>query len=140
MNSGLLKYLSFCALALLPWTHGYAQDDESIRSAHFGLFYSNGVDIAGYTVEKRINADVYSFYTFGFPALAALGLSYYRSYEGDGFTSSIGVGIGSVLYGSMAYQWQTDKLHYLKLGAGLTVGVAYGGVYPVLSYEYRFER
>ena len=107
---------------------------------HFGLLYPNGVDVVGYSVEKRISANVYRFYTFGIPSLAAVGLSYYGSYGGDGLTSTLGVGIGSVLYGSLAYQWQMDKSRYWKLGAGVTFGVAYGGVYPVLSYEYRFGR
>jgi len=107
---------------------------------HFGLLYPNGVDVVGYTVESKLTDYFYRYYTFGFPALAAVGLSYYGSYWGNGFTAAIGVGIGSILNGALAYQWQMDKSRYLKLGAGMTVGVAYGGVYPVLSYEYRFER
>jgi hypothetical protein len=139
MNSKWIRYVFFSISSLLPLSHGHAQGDDSIRSMHLGLLYPNGVDVAGYSVEKRISADLYRFYTFGFPSLAAVGLSYYMNYGGDGLTSTVGVGIGSVLYGSVAYQWQTDKSCYWKLGAGVTAGVAYSGVYPVLSYEYRFD-
>ena len=114
MNSKWIKCL-FCSMSsLLPLSHGHAQADDSIRSMHLGLLYPNGVDVAGYSVEKKISADVYRFYTFGFPSLAAVGLSYYRKYGGDGLTSAVGVGIGSVLYGSIAYQWQADASHYWR--------------------------
>lgn len=42
------------------------------------------------------------------------------------------------MYASLAFQWKIHMMDYLKLGAGLTTGVAYTGVYPVLSYEHRF--
>jgi len=94
--------------------------------------------MAAYSVEKRISTNVFRFYTFVIPSLAAVGISYYRNYGGDGLTSTVGVGIGTVLYGSVAHQWQMVKSRYLKQGAGVTSGVAYSGVYPVLQYEYRF--
>ena len=112
--------------------------DEEVRSYHVGLLHPNGVDVAGYSIEKRIGDKVYRFYNFGFPSLAAVGLSYYGNFRGNGPTGTVGVGIGSVLYGSLAYQWRLEEMDYLKLGAGLTAGVAYSGVYPVLAYEHRF--
>jgi len=140
MKSALIRWLLCSVAGLVSLSSGYAQCGESVKSIHLGFLYPNGVDVAGYSVERQISADVYRFYTFGAPSLAAIGLSYYGDFEGDGFTSTVGIGIGSILYGSVAYQWQADTLHYWKLGAGLTAGVAYSGVYPVLSYEYRFER
>ncbi len=103
-----------------------------------GFLYPNGVDVVGYTVEKRIGNDFYGFYTFGFPSLAAAGLSYYSDFEGSGLSGTIGIGIGFVLYGSLAYQWKISGMHYIKTGAGYATGIVYTGVYPVLSYEYRF--
>lgn len=140
MKSVLIKWLLGSVAGLVSLSSGYAQGGESIKSMHLGLLYPNGVDAAGYTAERQISTDAYRFYTFGFPSLAAIGLSYYGDFGGDGFTGAVGVGIGSVLYGSVAYQWQADASHYWKLGAGVTAGVAYSGVYPVLSYEYRFDR
>lgn len=96
--------------------------------------------MAGYSVEKEFSHNVYSFYTFGFPALAAIGLTYYQRYNGDGVTATAGAGIGFVLYGSVGYQWRTGKQDYIKLGAGLATGVAYSGAIPVLSYEHRFAQ
>jgi hypothetical protein len=105
---------------------------------HAGFLYPNGVDLAGYTVEQSIADNVYYFYTFGFPSLAAAGLSYYADYEGNGLSGTVGVGIGSVLYASLVYQWKIANKQYLKTGAGFATGVAYTGAYPALSYEYRF--
>ena len=139
MKYVLIKWAVCGVAGLVSFSFGYAQGDESIKSIHLGLLYPNGVDVAGYSVEKKISADVYRFYTFGFPSLAAIGVSYCGDFGGDGFTCTVGVGIGSVLYGSVAYQWQVNASHYWKLGAGVTAGVAYSGVYPVLSYEYRFD-
>ncbi|HLO25714.1 MAG TPA: hypothetical protein VK187_06345, partial [Geobacteraceae bacterium] len=89
-------------------------------------------------VEKRIGSNFYRFYTFGFPSLAAAGLSYYSNYEGSGLSGTIGVGIGFILYGSLVYQWKLADMNYLKTGAGYATGIAYTGVYPALSYEHRF--
>ena len=140
MKPAVFKYPACGALGLLSLIGGCAQGVESVQSTHLGVLYPNGVDVAGYTVERRIDAGLYRFYTFGFPALAAMGIGYYRNFAEDGLTSTVGVGVGSVLYGSVAYQWRVGKARYVKLGAGVTFGVAYGGAYPVISYEYRFGR
>ena len=102
------------------------------------FLHPSGVDFLGYTVEKKITTDVYSFYSFGVPSIAAIGFSYYTQYNGNGLTSSIGVGIGSVLYGSVAYQIHLKKRHCLKIGAGLTTSIVYNGTHPVIAYEHRF--
>ena len=111
----------------------------NMGSVHFGAMYPNGVDFVGYTVEAKIKSNTYRFYTFGFPSIAAAGLSYYENYEGNGMAAALGVGIGSVMYGSIAYQWQIASTQFVKLGAGLTASIIYSGVYPVLSYEHRFR-
>ncbi len=115
-----------------------AEERTATASVHAGFLYPNGVDLAGYTVEKSISATIYYFYTFGFPSLAAAGLCYYADYEGNGLSGTIGVGIGSVLYASLVYQWKIATKQFLKTGAGFTTGIAYTGAYPALSYEYRF--
>jgi len=112
--------------------------DVSHDSIHLGLMYPSGVDVVGYTVEQPLSAKVYRFYTFGVPSLAAIGINYYDDYQGNGFTGTLGVGIGSVLYGSLAYQLRLVEMQYVKIGAGLTTSIVYTGVYPVFSYEYRF--
>jgi hypothetical protein len=110
-----------------------------MRSYHLGLMYPNGVDFVGYTVEDKIKNNLYRFYTFGFPSIAAIGVTYCDNHEGNGLAATFGVGIGSVMYGSIAYQLQIKETHFVKLGAGLTTGIVYNGVYPVLSYEHRFH-
>lgn len=132
-------------LTLLVLCHAnlaWAAEDEAarVRSVHFGFVHSEGVDLAGYSVEKKFSHNVYSFYTFGIPSFAAMGLSYYGQYNEDGLTATAGVGIGFVLYGAVAYQWRTGKQDFIKLGAGLAAGVAYSGAIPVLSYEHRFAQ
>jgi len=107
-------------------------------SIHIGIMHPNGVDLVGYSTEKQLNNHWYRFYTFGLPALAATGFSYYDYYQGNGFTHTLGIGIGSVIYGSIAYQHQLNKKQYLKIGVGLTTGIAYSGIYPVFAYENRF--
>lgn len=120
-----------------------ADDPANEQSFHLGLFHPNGVDLAGYSVERKFSNQfsdhIYSYYNFGFPSLAATGLSYYENRHGNGLTATAGVGIGFVLYGSAAYQWKIEHDQYVKLGAGLGFGVAYGGLLPVISYEHRFK-
>ena len=124
-------------LMLVPYV--YADADESkVESFHLGFLYPNGVDVVGYTAEEEIRDHLYRFYTFGIPSFAAIGVSYYKNYQGNGVSVAFGVGIGSVMYGSLAYQLKLKKTNYLKLGAGITTGVAYTGGYPALSYEHRF--
>lgn len=118
-------------------------DTEQTQSFHLGLMHPNGVDLAGYSVEKKFsNAfsnNIYSFYNFGFPSLAATGFSFYGNRNGNGFTATAGIGIGFVLYGSAAYQCKIEQDQYIKLGAGLGFGVAHSGLLTVISYEYRFD-
>lgn len=108
-------------------------------SFHAGLLYPNGVDVAGYTVERELRPGVYRYYTFGVPSLAAAGVAYYGNYGGNGVTATAGVGIGSVMYASLAYQIRVGEAHFVKLGGGVTTGIAYTGAYPVLSYEFRYQ-
>jgi len=112
-----------------------------MKSYHLGVLYPAGADIAGYTVEHKIKDKLYRFYTFGFPAVASVGLAYYENYEGNGFVTSAGVGLGylSMVHGSVAYQWKVEETDYLKLGAGFATSLVYNGAFPVLSYEHRFR-
>jgi len=132
MKEYILKDVLFTAILLLSFSVFAGADQSKVRSFHLGFMYPNGVDLAGYTVEKKIRDNFYSFYTFGFPSLAAAGIGYYRNYEGNGLSGAFGVGIGSVMYGSLAYQLKIGKMNFLKLG--------YSGVYPALSYEHRFNK
>jgi len=134
----MLKHTFIVLILLLAPVLCAAEERTATSSVHAGFLYPNGVDVAGYTVEQSIADNVYYFYTFGFPSLAAAGLSYYTDYTGDGLSGAIGVGIGSVLYASLVYQWKIADKQYLKTGAGFTTGIAYTGAYPALSYEYRF--
>ncbi len=134
----MLKHVFIVCVLLLAPALGAAEEGTATASVHAGFLYPNGVDLVGYTVEKSISNNVYYFYTFGLPSLAAAGLCYYADYEGNGLSGTIGVGIGSVLYASVVYQWKIAGKQYLKTGAGFTTGIAYTGAYPALSYEYRF--
>ena len=136
---------AFCYLSLIFFLHAsfvFAEDIDvaNEQSFHLGLLHPNGVDMAGYSVEKKFSNDIYSFYNFGFPSLAAIGFTYYAEHKGDGFTATAGVGIGFVMYGSIAYQWKIEQQNYFKFGAGLATGIAYSGVFPVMSYEHRFDK
>jgi hypothetical protein len=110
-----------------------------VSSLHTGLFHPNGVNAVGYSVEQQTRQGLYWFYTMGFPSLAAIGLSYYDNHGDAGLFATGGIGIGSILYGSLGYQWTLGNRQYIKAGAGLTAGIAYEGPFPVLSYERRLE-
>lgn len=113
--------------------------DVEIESWHAGFLHPAGVDLAGYSREKQISGNFYRFYTFGFPSGAAIGINYYERFGDSGFTSTIGVGIGTVAYASVGYQWKLDTSSNMKLGAGYATNVAYTGWFPVLSYEKYFD-
>jgi len=108
-------------------------------SFHAGLFHPNGVDLFGYSVEERTPQGLYWYYTLGFPSIAAIGLSSYGDYRAAGPFITGGIGIGSILYGSLGYQWPLGGNQYLKAGAGLTTGINYEGAFPALVYERRLE-
>ncbi|MEO8330967.1 MAG: hypothetical protein ABI479_00920 [Gallionella sp.] len=134
----ILKFHICFFLSLMPFAYA-AADEGRMRSYHFGLMHPSGVDFAGYTVEEKIRDDIYRFYTFGFPSIAAIGLTYYENYQGSGLAATVGVGIGSVAYGSIAYQWEISEADFVKLGAGFTTSIVYNGAHPVLSYEHRLR-
>jgi hypothetical protein len=112
--------------------------DDATRSYHGGFFHPNGLDLVGYSVEKKISEGIYRYYTFGIPSGAAIGYNYYSDFRGNGLNATIGVGIGVLFTTSLAYQFHLDKENYFKIGAGYTANVGYEGVFPVLSYEQRF--
>lgn len=120
------------------------EEEEVSRSQHIGVLYPNGVDIVGYTVEHRSGDHLYSYYTFGFPALAAVGISYYQAHDSQGWTASAGTGIGFLnqVNFSVAYQWPMTSGKtpaFLKLGAGRFGSLVGKGAFPVLSLEWRMK-
>jgi hypothetical protein len=144
MKYNMLKLILiiFSVITILAFVHNsYAKSNQKdrISSIHVGFLYHNGVDIVDYSVEHKLKSRLYYFYTFGFPSLAATGISYYRDYHHNGIVGTIGVGIGSVAYSSILYQLQLAAKHYIKMGVGYTAGVAYTGIYPAVSYEMRFK-
>ena len=139
MMDPLLRKKGIIAVLLLASSAFARGADEEIESLHFGFLDPKGVDVFGYSSEKRLNNNVYRFYTFGLPSIAAIGINYYANgYGQNGVNATIGAGIGSVAYVSLAYGWKLDATSNLKLGAGYTAGIAYSGAYPVLSYEHKF--
>lgn len=138
MKKPFNRYIVILVLLLIVPAAYAVVEEPSVQSVHAGFLYPNGVDVVGYSVEKQIRDHLYRFYTFGIPSFAAIGVGYYKNYDGNGLSAAFGVGIGSIMYGSLSYQWKIGKVDYLKLGAGVTTGVAYTGSYPVVSYEYRF--
>ncbi|MDO8312969.1 MAG: hypothetical protein Q7T25_13630 [Sideroxyarcus sp.] len=137
----------YCFLALMIYAGaGVCEelDGNRSRSMHAGIFYPNGVDIVGYTIEDKLSDNLYRYYTFGFPALASIGISYYKNYAGDGLTASIGTGIGFLnqVNVSVAYQWQirqNKEPAFVKLGLGYAESLVAHGAFPVLSFEQRLE-
>ena len=129
----------FFCIFLVNDAHGGSFENERFSSVHAGFFYPNGVDLAGYTAEFKLRNRLYGYYTLGIPSLAAVGVCFYEDYRDTGVVATIGIGIGSVLYSSIAYQFHLSGEQYLKVGAGITAGIAYTGPYPVLSYELRFD-
>ena len=134
----IVKAISIACLLLLTSTQETYASDSLYESMHVGVMHPSGVDVVGYTFEQRLDDHLYAFCTFGFPSLAAVGVGYYENYHGNGFVGNAGIGIGSVLYGSMAYQVRLQQEQYIKIGAGYTASIIYSGVYPVFGYEYRF--
>lgn len=138
-------YILLCFAVLLNINNALADSEGAAKeqSFHMGLMHPNGVDLAGYSVEKKFNNElsnnIYHFYNFGFPSLAATGFSFYENRNGNGFTATAGVGIGFVMYGSAAYQLKIDKNQFIKLGAGLGFGILHSGLFTVISYEHRFK-
>ena len=138
MKTCSVKTILIACLLSLLWAGSSAAADGKTRSEHIGFLYPAGVDVAGYTSETRIRDNVYRYYTFGFPSLAAIGFSYYSRYDGNGFIAMIGFALGPGANGAIGYQLRFDKLQYLKLGLGFAQGIAYSGVFPAFSYEHRY--
>ena len=134
-----LVLFAFAAMAGLSSNVRAESLRERVPTLHAGFLNQNGVDIAGYSVEQRLRNKIYWFYTFGMPSIAAAGISYYTDFNKNGPVATIGVGIGSVLYSSLVYQFRISDKHFIKAGAGYTTGILYNGIYPAVSYEMRFR-
>lgn len=127
-------------LAILSSSIVRADDTyETKRSLHVGFLHPSGVDLLGYTVEKKTADNLYWYYTFGLPSVAAIGFTYHAKYDGNGMTGTLGAGLATHLYASLAYQLAIGRNDFLKLGAGFGTGLSdEAGPYPVISYERRF--
>jgi hypothetical protein len=90
---------------------------HKVSSFHAGLFRPDGVDLIGYSVEERTHQGMYWYYAPGFPPSAAIGLSYHGDYRASGPFITGGIGIGSILYGSLGYQWPLGDNQYIRAGA-----------------------
>ncbi len=126
---------------LLVWLlllFSIAQVDAAEKSFHFGFVHPNGVDLIGYSVETKMDNNLYWYYTFGLPSFAAIGITYYSNHDGNGMTGTLGAGLGILLHASIAYQVNLGNRNFLKLGAGVVSGISYNGTIPVISYEHRF--
>ena len=143
-TAGPLLYVCMLFIAALfigNICHAHAESEPKRRTSsfHAGFLYPAGVDVVGYTAETSLNGRWYWYYTFGFPSIAATGFSCYADYDGNGPVATAGIGIGSVAYASVVYQLRVAKNQFFKLGGGYTAGIAYSGLFPVLSYEVRFR-
>lgn len=114
--------------------------EERVSSYHYGIFHPNGIDVFGYSVEEKISANTYKYYSYGIPSFAAIGVNYYQNYTGSGITTSAGIGLGTLFNVSVAYQIRASSENYFKIGAGFTSNIAYNGFFPVISYEQRFKK
>lgn len=137
------SYYSSLALMICA-CHAACADEVRSRSTHIGFLYPNGVDVLGYSIEDKLGDHLYQYYTFGYPALASIGISYYANYTGNGLSASIGTGIGYLnqANGSIAYQWQLppDKEScFVKFGIGYAESLVFSGAFPVLSLEKRWQ-
>lgn len=123
--------------AFLPAPGRAETPSTRTASFHGGFFHPSGVDVAGYTVEHRWERGLHAYYTFGIPSFAAAGLSFYQNHEKHGLVATAGLGIGSIGYASLAYQWKFREGTFIKAGAGYATGIAYSGLFPVASIEWR---
>ena len=130
--------LSIVHIWHLHTAYGDAAAPSVTSSVHAGVFYPAGVDLIGYTSEHKTAHGFYWYSTFGFPSLAAVGVSLYLEHDGNGPVATAGVGIGAVAYTSLAYQIRAASGHYVKIGGGYVTSIVYTGLYPVLSYEMRY--
>ncbi len=133
------KMLSLCLVSILLVAQ-VAAADESNQSIHLGVFHPNGgLSMIGYSVESPLNDRLYWYYAFGFPTVAAAGITYYENRDGNGLTSTLGVSLASYAYVSAAYQLSLGNQRFLKLGVGASGGFAYDAtVHPIIAWEQRF--
>lgn len=144
------KSLLMGLLLILPCTQVVAAED-SVKTFHFGFLHPNGIDLIGYSVETPMDNKLYWYYTIGLPSILAAGFTRYSNRDGNGMTTTVGVGLFVLAYASVGYQFKLSNKSFLKLGAGIAVEYLGSqsdddsddeklGVYPapILSYEYRF--
>lgn len=133
-----ILFLSILHICPPNSAYGDSAVPSATSSVHAGFFYPAGVDLVGYTSEHKSDHGFYWYSTFGFPSLAAVGVSLYSEHDGTGPVATAGIGIGAVAYTSLAYQIRAASGHYVKIGGGYVASIVYTGLYPVLSYEMRY--
>ena len=135
----LKKWLILCML--LPFLIApVGADVESDQNWHVGVFHPNGgLELIGYSVERKMDNNLYWYYSFGFLSIAGIGVNYYSNRDGNGLTGNLGADLGSYIHASIAYQVSLGNRNFLKLGVGAADGFGYGGaVYSIIAYERRF--
>jgi len=145
--NGRNKWSLASLLLVISIAHAGAAD-EAVRSFHVGVWHPNGIDLIGYSVERRMNKKLYWYYTIGLPSVLAIGITHYSNRGGNGLAATLGAGLGYSLYAAMAYQVKLGNKNFLKLGAASTIATYYPfapseeshyvQIHPVIAYEYRF--
>ena len=133
------KHIKAGVILILFASVQVCSSDDGMSSYHYGLFHPNGLDVYGYSVETKISEGIYRFYSLGIPSGAAIGISYYQNYEGDGISATASAGLATLFAFTLAYQIHLDGNNYIKLGAGYTENLVYAGPFSVISYEQRFK-
>ncbi len=122
--------------------------DDSEHSIHLGILHPSGMDLFGYSVERHMNDKLYWYYTIGVPSVLAIGIIHYNNRDGNGLTTTLGIGLGFSLYASITYQLKLGNQNFLKLGTSILVATYYPYApieetyyvitQPIIAYEYRF--
>jgi len=111
-----------------------SRHDDIYKSFHFGTFSSTGADLVGYRTISPIVGGIYSYYSFGIPSIASVGLSFYENYRGDGIILTGGYGVATLFNASASYQWKIKRDHFIEVGAGYGLLFEGQGFIPIISY------
>lgn len=126
----------------------YSDDSEvrQMHAIHAGFFFPDGMDSLGFSSTVQFHEHCHRYYTFGYPAIAALGISCYQDFWGKGWTASLGTGLGLLNQGNitLAYQWpiqaeSSDTDTYVRLGVGYASSLIFNGAVPIIALEQRWK-
>ena len=143
LNNKTAVYFLFLLISSFLCQPAFSQDDplRKIKSSHYGLLSSTGMDMAGYETRIRLEGGLYWYYSFGFMSLVATGLSIHQQFDRNGFVVTAGVGLGAI-NAAIAYKRILDERQHIELGVGYggLFGSASAFPYPVISYVYRAKQ